>query len=253
MAVLFSIDTKASKDFADKLLKMKRSAFPNAVRETLSAAAKSVKQKTMPQTAKKAFAERSPNFFKANSSVEFARGYDIKTMQATVGFVSQKLKGGNNYAVKDLEQQEEGGSINNRSFMPLDGARMSGSRNRLVLKKNRLENIKRVMRVRTSAGVNKKQAWIKTAITAKKLNPNNALVLGNENSKGRRTLSRINSIQSIGGKIVINKTALYSYKKGNNVNPKGTGFMERASLDVVPNMNQIFNIEAQKQINRIKK
>ena len=116
MPVLFSIDTKASKDFAAKLQQMKASAFPNAVRETLSKAALNVKQKTMPISAKKAFTERQKNFFKANSKVDFAKGKDIKTMQSEVGFISEKLKGNSNYAVKDLEAQENGGQITNRSF-----------------------------------------------------------------------------------------------------------------------------------------
>lgn len=251
MAVLFSIDTRASKEFAAKLQQMKASAFPNAVRETLSAAAKQVKQKTMPAAANKAFTDRTKNFFKANSKVDFAKGKDIKTMSSTVGFISEKLKGNSNYAVKDLEAQENGGQITNRSFMPLDSARMSGSRGRTVVNKNRLENIKRVFKVRIKAGVNKKQAWLKTAIAAKKLAPNNALVLGNENSKGNRTLSRINSIEKIGGKVVINKTALYSFRKGNNVRPKATGFMQKASIESQSNMEQIFIVEAQKQLANI--
>jgi len=250
---VFSIDTTASIYFAKKLQTMKRSAFPNAVRETLSKSALNVKQKTMPVTAKKAFTERQKNFFRANSKVDFAKGFDIKTMQSTVGFVSEKLKGGNNYAVKDLEQQEHGGTIQKRSFMPLDSARSGKSRSRVVSKKNRLANINHIVKVRVKAGVNKRQAYIRAAIIAKKLYPNDAHVLGNENSKGSRTLSRIDSVTFVGKKAVIKKTALYSFKKGNNINPKATGFMEKASLETQSHMNQLFIIEAKKQIERIKK
>lgn len=253
MAVLFSISTTASKEFAMKLQKMKRSAFPNAVRETLSKSALNVKQKTMPATAKKAFTERQKNFFKANSKVDFAKGYDIKTMQSTVGFISEKLKGSNNYSVKDLEQQEHGGTIKNKSFMPLDDARKGKSRSSLVVQKNRLQKIKRIVKTRIKPGVNKRQAFIKAAIVAKKLYGNDAYVLGNPNSKGNRTLSRIDKVSIVGRKAIIKRTALYSYQKGNTVNPKSTGFMERASMETQSDMNLIFIQEAQKQIDRIKK
>jgi len=251
MAVLFSIDSRASKDFAVKLQKMKASAFPNAVRETLSKAALNVKQKTMPVTAKKAFTERQKNFFKANSKVDFAKGKDIKTMQSTVGFISEKLKGGNNYAIKDLEQQENGGMISGRSLMPLDSARKGKNRNNLVFSKFRLENIKRVYRVRIRAGVNKRQAWMKTVIAAKRLQPNNAYVIGNENSKGNRTLSRIDSVTKIGKKTIIKRTPLYSYVKDKKIDPNGTHFMMKASLETQSNMQNIFIAEAEKQIANI--
>jgi len=252
MPVLFSIDTSASKEFAMKLQKMKRSAFPTAVRETLSRSALNVKQKTMPKSASIAFTERTKTFFKANSNVTFAKGYDISLMQSTVGFISDKLKGGNNFAVKDLEQQENSGSIRGRSFMPLDSARAGKNRNKLVLSKNRIENIKKIMRVRIAPGVNKRQAWIKTAIAAKKLFPNEAYILGNENSKGGRTLSRIDSVTIVGRKAIIKRTPLYSYRKGNTVNPSAKGFMKRASNETQSHMQQIFIEEAQKQIARIK-
>lgn len=248
MAVLFSIDTRASREYAQKLHDMKASAFPNAVRETLSKAALNVKQKTMPASAKKAFTERTKTFFKYNSKVDFAKGKDIALMQSTVGFISDKLKGGNNYAVKDLEQQEDGGQIGGRSFMPLDTARKGKNRGKTVVSKNRMENIKRILRVRIKAGVNKKQAFIKTAIAAKALNPNDAYVLGNENSKGNRTLSRIDSVTKIGRKVVIKRTALYSYRKGKKINPGDTHFMRNASLQTRSNMEQIFIQEAKKQM-----
>lgn len=256
MAQLFSIDTAASREFAIKLQSMKRSAFPNAVRETLNKSALNVKQKTMPVSAKNAFTERSRNFFKANSKVDFAKGYDIKTMKATVGFISEKLKGGSNFAVKDLEQQEEGGKIKGRSFMPLDSARAGKSNKKLVLKKNRIENVLKnegnIIKVKRSG--NAKQAWIKSAFVAKKLHGSEAYVLGRSRD-GRQTLSRIDSISSSikGKKLNITRTALYSYIKGKAVKASGTGFMKRASFESAKNMNDVFVEEAKKQINRIKR
>ena len=161
--ILFEVKSYEARRFANKLLTMKRSAFPTAIRETLSKSALHVKQKTMPIEAQEAFVNRSKNFFKYNSRVEFAKGYDIKTMQSTVGFVDDKLKGRNNYSVKDLEKQEQGGTITNKSLMPLDTARTGKSRNKLVMQKNRLDKIRNVVKVKNGNG---NMGWMKAAYLA---------------------------------------------------------------------------------------
>jgi hypothetical protein len=94
----------------------------------LNKAAFDVKQNTMLKSAEASFVKRQPNFFKANSRVEMASGWDLDKMQATVGFNSSGLKGGsNNHAVEDLEQQERGGTIKSRSFIPTDSVPDGGS------------------------------------------------------------------------------------------------------------------------------
>lgn len=246
--VLFEVKSYEARNFADKLRTMKRSAFPTAIRETLSKSALHVKQKTMPIAAQDAFVNRSKNFFKYNSKVDFAKGYNIDTMQSTVGFIDDKLKGQNNYAVKDLEQQEQGGTITNKSLMPLDTARTGKSRNRLVMQRNRLEKIRRIVKVKNGNG---KMGWMKAAYMAKKLYGDNAYVLGAENAKGYRTLSRIDSVMRIGRNYVVKRTALYSVDKGHNVRVNKTGFMKRASLETQSIMDKIFVVEAQKQIKRL--
>jgi hypothetical protein len=91
-------------------------------------------------SADKHFEKRSPNFFRANSKVEKATGWDVKSMRATVGFVSHNLKY-NNEAVRELEQQEHGGSIDHRTFVPLDDARKGGNPTP-VRPMNRLKSIR---------------------------------------------------------------------------------------------------------------
>jgi hypothetical protein len=245
---ILTIDTYEAKYFAGKLRTMKRSAFPSAIRETLSKSALHVKQKTMPKAAQDAFVNRSKNFFKYNSTVDFAKGYDINTMQSTVGFIENRLKGQNNYSVKDLEQQEQGGTITNRSLLALDSARTGKSRNRLVMQKNRVSSIRRIVKVKSGNG---KMGWMKAAYMSKKLYGDNAYVLGAENAKGFRTLSRIDSVTRIGRNTVIKRTALYSVDKGHNVRVNKTGFMRRASFESQSIMDKIFVIEAHKQIKRL--
>jgi hypothetical protein len=69
----------------------------------------------MPVTSHKHFINRKPNFFKANSKVIMAQGYDIKTMRATVGFTPTNAKY-NNFAVNELEQQEHSGTISTQNI-----------------------------------------------------------------------------------------------------------------------------------------
>ena len=136
-------------NFTNKLEQMHRKHLPNAIRNTLNEVAlKGVKQKTLLSTTSKEFTQRQKNFFKANSRVDFARGWDINRMQSVVGMSSAKLRGGSNYAVDDLEQQEKGGKIGGRSLIPLKQARVSNSWGRMVRKKYRLSSIKKVVDAR---------------------------------------------------------------------------------------------------------
>lgn len=243
-----NINTDAAVVFTNKLERMRRSALPNAVRETLSRVALEVKKKTMPAQAKKSFTERSPNFFKANSRVEFARGYNIAAMKSTVGFVEKSLKGENNFAVKDLEQQEHGGTIKGRSFVPLRTARAGNSDKGLVKPKNRLSKIKNIVNSRNSRGKNKAQKFIIAANQAGR----GGYVIGG----GNKILFRVKSL----GKSTSLKTRrqkisvepLYVFRRRGTVKPRATHFMQRASLLSAQEIDNIYILEAKKQINRLK-
>lgn len=267
--IILNINSDDLNAHANRLRKMHKSALPNAIRETLSKAALNVKQQTMPKTAKKEFTNRTPNFFKANSSVDFAKGYDVNQMRATVGFIDSKLKNkATNYAIKDLEQQEYGGAIKGRSFIPMDEARTGKSHSKNVKKINRLETVikredpidvnKVTNHIRAStiaSGLSrrngKKQAYIKAALVAKKLHGDEAYVLGNAKN-GKRTLSRINSITTDAKtrQLKIDRTPLYTYKQGRAVKVDPTNFMKRASHETQSKMDAIFIKEAQKQFER---
>lgn len=244
-----NINTDAFVVYTNKLEKVGRSALPNAVRETLSAAALNVKQRTMPREASREFVARKRNFFKANSSVDFAKGKNIDSMKSTVGFLSTKLVGQSNYAVKDLQQQEYGGKIDGRNFIPLDSARVGGSRKRSV--KRGIEKIRDIKQIiRANGKGTKKQRWIRAAFVAGA----GGFVLGNKKG-GRQTLSRIDMISSglKSKKLEIKRTPVYSYKKGGIKPTKSTGFMRRASYESAMNMDLIYITEARKQLERLMK
>jgi hypothetical protein len=247
-----NINTHAAVVFTNKLEKLHRSALPNAIRNTLNKAAFDVKQNTMPASAGKTFKNRSPNFFKANSRVEMAKGFDIGSMKATIGFTSQNLKGGNNYAVKELEEQEEGGAINKRSFIPMDVARAGGNNAQPVRPSNRLSSIKKIVNPLNSKGKNSHQAFIKAAIYAGK----GGFVLGNNS---RKTLFRIVSIRKQkvrvfgrSSRTIVKTQPLYSFEENRKVLVSATHFMRKASLRTSERIDKYYIEEANKQIQKLK-
>lgn len=244
-----NINTDAAIKFTNKLEKLHRSALPVAVRSALNSAAFNVKQKTMPAESESAFVNRQKNFFKANSRVDMAKGFNLKTMKATVGFTDQGLQGNNNYAVKDLEQQEYGGTLKKKSFIPTDTARGGGSAVP-VRPKNRLSAISRIANSKNVKGKNKHERFVKSAVYAGV----GGYVIGSG------MLFRVSSIKIKKAKVIgrysntkIKVTPIYSYKENRQVNVKATGFMRSASLRSAGHLEKFYQVEAEKQIKRLMK
>jgi len=238
-----NVNTDALVKYTNKLQKLSATAFPNVVRKTLNETAIDMKKRTLPRSAAATFEKRQPNFFKAFSRVNFAKGGDVNTMQSEVGFTSQVLKGGNNFAVKDLEEQEFGGSIDGRSLLPLDAARVGGSRSRNVRAKNRIANIKRIVNPANVSGRSQKERWIKSVIHAGV----GGLVRGTYNED---IVFRVKSIDKGKGGIKAKTEAVYEVKKGRTVKVKGTKFAKKAAMNAAETMPQRYIAEAEKRFLR---
>ncbi len=228
-----------------KLEKIRKSALPIAVRGTLNDAAFDVKTKTMPVQSRSDFINRSPNFFKANSRVEKAVGFDVNNMKSIVGFIDSGLRGDNNFSVKDLEQQERSGDIKGKSFIPLDSAR-KGGHNTLVKPANRLSVINKIIVAKNMGAGSKKQQFIKAIYKAGA----GGYVLGS-NIKGEDTLWRVNSIDADARTFSL--TPLYDFRKGRSVHVKETGFMQTASLHSAAKLQKFYIAQAQFWINKYTK
>lgn len=256
--MILNVNTKALAHHANRLEEIHRSAMPVAIRNTLNSAAFDVKKNTMPASANDTFINRRPNFFKANSKVAMAQGLNVTSMKATVGFTSL----GNNKAVDELKQQEHGGQIGGRAFIPMSTARVGANWNRNVRADFRMQTIanKDVIdanKVRFKGHYRKKsQRFVRAAIKAFELHGPNALVMGNLNpNSGMKTLSAIKSvtIDKSKGTVKIKRTPLYSYIKGRKVKIAGTNFMKRASLETGLKMEKYFIEHAEKQLAKYKK
>lgn len=239
-----NIDARAAVVFTNKLEKLHKSALPNAIRNTLNRAAFDVKMNTMPASAEKNFVKRKPNLFKANNKVFMAQGWDVNTMRATVAFTPQSAAY-NNFAVRELEEQENSGVIGNRSFVPLPTSRSNNTNSGQVLPSNRLSVIKKIVDSSNSSGRSKKEQFIKAALYAGR----GGFVIGNTGSK---TLFKITSVKRDGQSTIIKKTPLYSFAKGRSVRiTKATHFMRTASFKTSNEIYKFYQQESTRQLNRL--
>lgn len=247
MNTVININSDALVRFSNKLERMGKSALPTAVRSALNKAAFDVKTKTMPDSANDAFIQRKPNFFKANSKVVMARGSDLRTMKATVGFIG---KGTPDRAVEDLEQQEHGGDIGGRSYIPLKQARTGGNWRKNVRASNRISDIKgKVVDSRNVKGRNAREQFIKSAVHAGK----GGFVLGDRRTAGgNRILFQVRSMKRIKGQMKVKSVPMFALKSGRKVKPKATHFMERASMKSARHIEQHFITAAKRQLQYLK-
>lgn len=247
--MIININSTALVQHTNRLEKMHRSALPNAVRNTLNNAVYDVKTNSMPKKAGATFQRRNPNFFKSQSRFENAKGFDVNSMKATIGFVEGGLKGGNNYAVKDLESQEHGGNIDKKSFIPLNESRTGKSYSKNVRSNARLTNIDRIINARNQKGKTKAEKFVKAIIKA----GNGGYVLGSE-FKGQNILFKVSSVRSNikTRQLQYKLVALYDYQKGRSVKVKSTHFMEDASLQSANKMEVYYINNARKEIDKLK-
>jgi len=239
----FRVDNDSVVEFANRLELIKKSHFPSAVKSTLNDLAFDVKFKTMPKIAEKEFINRDKNFFRAMSRVEMVRGFEVSSMSSKVGFISNTK----NQAVDNLEQQERGGEIEGRSFIPMDEARTSKSNKRTVSSKNRTTKISGVVNSRNQKGKNKKEKFVNAVLKAGK----GGFVLGS-NINGSNILWRVTSLSSNvrSKKFKPRLTPLYDYSKGRSVSVKSTHFMEKATKQSSVKGDDFFKKQAEKRFSK---
>lgn len=239
--------------FSKKLDRISKSALPRAVRSTLDTLAFDTKKKTLLEEANKAFTQRNKAFYKRFSRVEKVSTNKINSMKSKVGMVDRSSSGTREQAGVDQTQQQLGGTIKGRTFIPLDSARVGKNNKRNVRKQNRLSNLKIALNTRNSRGANPKERFVKGAVFAVKKFGNDAIIQ-HRRDDGKEYLYRI----SRGGSDIktrefgLKVEALYSVKRGRTVRVDAKPFTLRAALRSQKRTEKIFKFHAQRRINAIR-
>jgi hypothetical protein len=249
MEIVF--DLQAFEDYSKKLKSLHKSAYPTVVRNTLTSGAMTTKTKTLDREAKQTFERREKNFFKANSKFIPAKGWNIDKMQSIVGMYENKLSNkSTNYAVKDLEKQEQGGKIGGRSLIPMKQARIGGKGKTKA--KERIQNIKKkkLIMVNESDGRTRKQQFVRASIMS--VTKGDGLVLGHKTSSGNRILYRVDFLRT-GVKnrnFQLKYTKLYNFRKNRKVDVDKTNFMQKSAERGSKAMPHTFRKEAERQFKK---
>lgn len=227
---------------------MHRKHLPSAVRNTLNdVALNGTKKRELLRTTEKTFTQRQKNFFRVASTVDRAKGWQISNMKSVVGISDNRLVG--SQAAQDLKEQEQGGTIDGRSFIPLKGARVSNSWGRMVRKKYRLSNIqnKIIDAQNNRKGRNEKEKWILSAIHAQV----GGFVIGtNKIGGGSRILYEIKNLKKKDSGYSIGAHPIYSVQSGRSVRVKRTNFMKRSADNVAKDLAFTFNKMARRELDR---
>ena len=249
----FNINANGIVQYTEKLEKLNRSALPVAVRQTLNSQAFQTKSKELIEEYNKAFTVRAKTVPRAFSKVKAAQGFDIKKMKSMVGMTDRKRGGSSEQVGRDMEQQQQGGRIGGRTFIPLDTARTSNSRSKRVRKKNRLSGVKKVVDSSVNKARSEKQSFVKSSIYAAN-KYGTGVYLTHRNKRGKRTLYRINKVGRTirTRKLFIGVTPVYSEEKGRSVRVKGIRFTHRAALRVNKRVGRIFAKHAEDQFKKVK-
>lgn len=234
----FDINSKEVVQLTAKLERLNATIMPKVVASTLNELAFDVKQKELSKSASKNFINRKPKFFDVFSKVDKARGGTIASLRAEVG-----MKSNGNKAVEDLKEQEHGGLIESRSFIPTEQARVGASIKGLIRSNARLKKIK-FANVKDAKGVSEKQKFAKTVAHVGK----GGLLLAEKD--GIQTLWMVNSInRTEDGKFKL--TALYSYEKGRSAKIKSTKFFLEATNATYPKALQFYIQEAEREYKKL--
>ena len=248
-----NVNSDALIKLTNKLERINKSAFPVVVRQTLNTLAFETK-KEIPAEAGKSFEIRSPGFFRAFSRVELATGFKVDGMSSKVGMTEGKRGGASEQAGRDMLQQQVGGQIGGRTFIPMDEARTSGNKKKRVRKENRITGINRIVDSKISRGRTPRQRLIKTSMyVVNKFQGDPGTVVSHTNN-GKTTLYRVKrgsgkiKIRTSDG--LIGLTPIYSMKRGRSIVVKAIPFVQKVSVRKAKNSDRIFAMHAEKQFKK---
>lgn len=241
--IQFSVNTDASILLTAKLERLRKTAFPSAVRATLSDGAFSMKKSGILDSAKKNLTVRNKTVFKKFTGVERAKGYNINTMSATVGFIDKDGVKGSKVA-KGMESSEVGG-VDRDGAMYMMATRTSKNRNRLVRKASRF-NKSKIAKGTSSFRKSKKLSNISNMMAS--LNEKSPTFI--ETSKGKFLVQVSRLGKKSNGKFNIKLNFLMRDRKDFNARAKATHFNKEAAIKTSKMMDKFYYDNAQFHFNK---
>jgi len=240
----------------NKLEKMHKSDLPLAIRKSLTDTAWDMKKDTLQKSASR-FRDRHPgNIYRTFTRVKKAEGFNVRNMEAVMGF---KPLPRSDFA-ENQEEQNRGGTIDERTFIPMAEARGGNGQ---VKKKYRLSQLaskniidskkvtSRKGRGGSKVNVKGKQKFIVAAIAAKKQSGNDAYVISQFENGGRRTLYHVKKAKpQRGGGVDLKLTPIYNVKGKRKVSVKKTGYITEAAMNAEKLMPRNFQKAAEHRIKK---
>lgn len=230
---MFNINAKEVVAYTNKLERLHRSALPVSIRGALNEAAFQSKTKYVPEIFDRNFIERKKNFIRSHSAFNRSPNtFDVKKMVSEVGIIKGKSTSGD-----ELVNQEFGGTIRNREFIPMDPARVGNNKLKLVSKKFYLKNIKpKRDKMRT-----KDQEFIRAAFKAGK----GGFVRYDD------LLFEIKTIKKQkGDKLFIKANPIYSFKENRSVTIKKMPFLLPAAQKAALKIPEYYIQQAERRLNK---
>lgn len=228
----FNINTDALVGLTNKLEQLHESAMPIAVRGTLNDAAFDMKQVTAPREFNDNFTIRKKTFFRSHTRVNKSKNtFDIDSMESSFGVIAGKSKSGD-----ELEKQEHGGIVANRTYIPFKEARIGKTNSKLVSKRFYLKNIKA-----SKKNVFTNQEVIKASFRAGK----GGYIIYDD------VLFEVRAAKKRGTNgIYIKLNPVYSYKENRSVKVKKDPFMLPASIKTRKKMTRFYMVQANKRFKK---
>jgi len=238
-----NVNTDACVVLTNKLEKLNRSAFPVAVRQALNSVAFDVKNNTLQLSAEKNFIRRSPNFFKTFSKVNKATGFNLNSMKAEVG-MSDNGKQSARTAVNNMLKQEEGGVIKEGADYL---AASRGNNNKKRVTKGNYFNKSNNLSGKFRQGGTSKSRFIAAAFASAKQKKKMSF----ETSRGRFLVQVTSIRKNKKGAIKIRSRLLIKDRSGKPVQITATHFSREAANMSSLKIERFYQIEAQKQFDRV--
>lgn len=231
--VRLDVNTHANIILTARLERLNRSAFPSAVRSTLSDAAFAMKRVNILASATANMKVKNPTFFRKYTGVKRAAGFNVSSMYSEVGF-SPLNETKSKKALEGMESNEVGGTDN-------DGGMYVGKTrtSKGLVKRNARFNRNNVSKARTKSNV---------ARMAVSLKENKQVFINT--SKGR-FLVKVRSIdKGSDGKRDIKLDFLMRHRKDHPAKSKATHFVKEAALVTAYQIEGFYLKNATFQFNR---